>query len=31
MPPFVLPNENGRLVSLDAMLEKGPVAIIFEE
>jgi peroxiredoxin len=29
MPPFVLPNENGRLVSLDAMLEKGPVAIIF--
>jgi peroxiredoxin len=29
MPPFVLPDENGRLVSLDAMLEKGPMAIIF--
>jgi peroxiredoxin len=29
MPSFVLPDENGRLVSLDAMLEKGPVAITF--
>ena len=29
MPSFVLPDEMGRLVSLDAMLDKGPVAIIF--
>jgi peroxiredoxin len=29
MPAFVLTNEEGRLVSLDALLEKGPVAITF--
>lgn len=29
MPPFVLPNEKGELVSLDALLRVGPVAITF--
>jgi peroxiredoxin len=29
MPPFVLPDERGRLVSLEALLEKGPVAVTF--
>ncbi len=29
MPPFILPDETGRLVSLDALLEKGPVAVMF--
>jgi peroxiredoxin len=29
MPPFTLPDETGRLVSLDALLESGPVAITF--
>jgi peroxiredoxin len=29
MPLFVLPDEAGRLVSLDALLDKGPVAITF--
>jgi peroxiredoxin len=29
MPPFALPDENGRLVSLDALLAAGPVAITF--
>ena len=29
MPPFLLPDETGRLVSLDSLLEKGPVAITF--
>jgi peroxiredoxin len=29
MPPFALPDEAGRLVSLDALLEAGPVAVTF--
>ena len=29
MPPFVLPDQNGHLVSLDKMLEHGPVAVTF--
>jgi peroxiredoxin len=29
MPPFVLPDERGRLVSLESLLEKGPVAVMF--
>src|SRR3954467_11971333 len=29
MPPFVLPDERGRLVSLGSLLEKGPVAVMF--
>jgi peroxiredoxin len=29
MPNFVLPDETGQLVSLDALLEKGPVAVTF--
>jgi peroxiredoxin len=29
MPLFVLPDESGHLVSLDTLLEKGPVAITF--
>jgi peroxiredoxin len=29
MPPFVLPNETGQLVSLDGLLRQGPVAITF--
>jgi len=29
MPSFVLPDENGRLVDLDGLLEKGPVALAF--
>ncbi len=29
MPPFVLPDERGRLVSLDSLLSKGPVAVMF--
>jgi peroxiredoxin len=29
MPPFVLPDEGGRLVSLDGLLRKGPLAISF--
>ena len=29
MPLFVLPDETGHLVSLDALLDKGPVAITF--
>jgi peroxiredoxin len=29
MPPFVLPDEGGQLVSLDELLEKGPVAVTF--
>lgn len=29
MPPFMLPDENGRLVSLPALLERGPVAVMF--
>ena len=29
MPPFVLPDETGQLVSLEEMLEEGPVAVTF--
>lgn len=29
MPPFLLPDDQGRLVSLEKMLEKNPVAIAF--
>src|SRR5258708_32324016 len=29
MPPFLLPDETGRLVSLKSLLEKGPVAVMF--
>jgi peroxiredoxin len=29
MPPFVLPDERGQLVSLDELLKKGPVAVTF--
>ena len=29
MPPFLLPDEKGRLVSLDSVLIKGPVAVMF--
>lgn len=29
MPPFVLPDETGRLVALHALLERGPVAVMF--
>ena len=29
MPRFVLPDENGELLSLEQLLEKGPVAIVF--
>lgn len=29
MPPFLLPDDSGRLVSLGEMIDKGPAAIIF--
>src|ERR1044072_9638787 len=29
MPPFVLPDETGQLVSLEKLLEEGPVAVTF--
>jgi peroxiredoxin len=29
MPPFMLPDEGGRLVALATLLEKGPVAVMF--
>jgi peroxiredoxin len=29
MPPFVLPDESGRLVSLPSLVERGPVAVMF--
>lgn len=29
MPDFVLPDEKGRLVSLERLLKKGPVAVVF--
>jgi peroxiredoxin len=29
MPPFILPDEGGRLVSLDGLLRNGPVAMTF--
>jgi cytochrome oxidase Cu insertion factor (SCO1/SenC/PrrC family) len=28
-PAFTLPDQNGRDVSLDALLKKGPVALVF--
>ena len=29
LPPFLLPDDNGRLVGLDALLERGPLAVVF--
>jgi peroxiredoxin len=29
MPPFVLPDENGRLIRLEELIERGPLAITF--
>src|SRR3974390_1664413 len=29
MPPFILPDESGRLVALPSLIERGPVAVIF--
>ena len=29
MPPFLLPDESGHLVSLESLLDKGPVAVAF--
>src|ERR1700754_1750314 len=29
MPPFLLPDETGRLVSLKSLIERGPVAVMF--
>src|SRR3974390_317725 len=29
MPPFVLPDENGCLVSLEQLIERGAIAVIF--
>jgi peroxiredoxin len=29
MPPFVLPDENGCLVSLEQLIERGPIAVMF--
>jgi peroxiredoxin len=29
IPPFVLPDERGRLISLESLLSKGPVAVMF--
>jgi len=29
MPPFLLPDEDGQIVSLDELLKKGPVAVTF--
>ena len=29
MPPFLLPDENGRLVSLEGLLREGPLAVTF--
>lgn len=29
MPPFILPDENGRLVALEDLLAAGPVAVVF--
>jgi peroxiredoxin len=29
MPPFLLPDETGRLVALPSLLERGPVAVMF--
>ena len=30
MPPFLLPDENGRLVALEDLLRRGPAAITFQ-
>jgi peroxiredoxin len=29
LPPFVLPDENGRLIALQSLLERGPLAVMF--
>jgi peroxiredoxin len=29
MPPFILPDENGCLVSLERLIERGPIAVMF--
>jgi peroxiredoxin len=29
MPPFILPDERGRLVALPSLIERGPVAVMF--
>lgn len=29
MPPFVLPDDQGRLITLDGLIAKGPVAVMF--
>src|SRR6516225_9216873 len=29
MPPFVLPDQSGRLVALTSLIERGPVAVMF--
>lgn len=29
MPPFILPDDTGRLISLNSFLEEGPVAVMF--
>jgi peroxiredoxin len=29
MPPFILPDENGCLVSLEQLIERGPIAVMF--
>jgi len=29
MPPFVLPDDNGQLVSLENLLKNGPIAVVF--
>ena len=29
MPPFILPDENGCLVSLEQSIERGPIAVMF--
>jgi peroxiredoxin len=29
LPPFILPDETGRLISLNSLLENGPVAVMF--
>src|SRR3982751_1396676 len=29
MPPFILPDETGRLIGLNALLQNGPVAVMF--
>src|SRR5260370_30482641 len=29
MPPFILPDDTGGLISLNSLLEEGPVAVLF--